>query len=93
MWFMQQGVWLEPVRFGFEAPEGRAVSMDYRLREIAGRLEAPRTTVRQRQEHIALLARWYYSRWRDGDWLAFSPSGEPAYRRIVRSIGRVMAAA
>ena len=91
LWFMRQGVWLDPARFGFEAPEGRAVSMDHRLREIAGSLDSPRATMRERQEHLALLARWYYSRWRDGDWLAFSSSGEPPYRRMVRAIGRVMA--
>lgn len=91
LWFMQQGVWLDPVRFGFEAPEGRAVSMDHRLREIADILTPPRITCRQKQEHIALLARWYYSRWRDGDWLAFAPSREWPYRRMVRAIGRVMA--
>ena len=29
---------------------------------------------RERQEHLALLARWYYSSWREGEWLAFESS-------------------
>jgi hypothetical protein len=87
LWFMARGAWLPGVRFGFE---GKAVSMDHRLRELVGSLEPPRTAARDRQEHLALLARWFYSSWRDGEWLQFGSFEEAPYRRIVRAISRVM---
>jgi hypothetical protein len=47
--------------------------------------------VRERQEHVALLARWYYSSWRDGQWIAFPDFAGIPYRRVVRAISVVAA--
>jgi hypothetical protein len=44
---------------------------------------------RRRQEHLALLARWYYSSWREGEWLAFDAPEKLPFRRLVRLISRV----
>jgi excinuclease ABC subunit C len=45
-------------------------------------------TVSERQEHVAILARWFYSSWRDGEWLAF-PDQRVPYRKMVNAIHRV----
>jgi excinuclease UvrABC nuclease subunit len=90
LWFVLGGAWHSPVRFGFDAVEGKTVSLDHRLREIVASLEPPRVTVQQRQEHLALLARWYYSSWRDGEWVSFPDMAQAPYRRLVRAISRVL---
>jgi excinuclease ABC subunit C len=90
LWFLVAGGWQPPVHFGFEISQGKAVSLDQRLREVVAGL-APRTpSIHERQEHLALLARWYYSSWRDGEWLAFESLEQAPYRRLVRAISRVV---
>jgi hypothetical protein len=46
-------------------------------------------TVRERQEYLALLARWYYSSWRDGEWLGFDSYEDIPYRKLVNAVARV----
>ncbi len=89
LWFVVAGCWQAPVRFGFEVVEGRTISMDQRLREVVAVLEPRRPGVEERQEHLALLARWFYSSWRDGEWLAFSDLSRVPYRKLVNAISRV----
>ena len=51
---------------------------------------APRKlTVRERQEYLALLSRWYYSSWRDGEWLGFESYQDIPYRKLVNAVSRV----
>lgn len=89
LWFFVQGWWQTPVRLSFEVVEGKTVSIDHRLREAAARLEPRRSTISERQEHLALLARWYYSSWREGHWLGFEAIDRIPYRRLVRAVSRV----
>jgi hypothetical protein len=35
------------------------------------------------------LARWYYSSWRDGEWLAYEGPKHIPYRKLVNAISRV----
>lgn len=92
LWFLARGAWLPPQRFPLAAQGAEIVSMDHRLRRLVESLPAARTSAREREEHLALLARWYYSSWRDGEWLAFdSPEAMP-YRKLVNAIHRVAAA-
>ena len=51
--------------------KARPVSLDHKLRETLARLSPQKPSLRERQEYLALLARWYYSSWCDGEWLAF----------------------
>ncbi len=88
LWFMRGGVWLRPRTFSLTAPQGNPVSMDKRLREVAASLDEPRVPVVERQEHLAILARWFYSSWRDGEWLHFDAGAIP-YRKLVNAIHRV----
>src|SRR5215467_9238169 len=71
LWFVRGGEWQTPQRFSFEVREGKPLSMDHQLRAAFAAVEARKLTIRERQEYLALLARWYYSSWRDGEWLGF----------------------
>ncbi len=88
--FLTGGVWLPEAPFRVAAGS-EMIPMDRRLREIVQALPAARVTLRERQEHVALLARWYYSSWRDGQWIGFPNFGEIPYRRVVRAISAVAA--
>ena len=89
MWFVRDGKWQEPQRFGFEVQEGKPVSLDRKLRETFAAVAPRKLTVRERQEYLALLARWYYSTWREGEWLAFESYDDIPYRKLVNAVSRV----
>lgn len=89
MWFVREGNWQEPRRFSFEVQEGKAVPLDRKLREMFVGMTARKLTVRDRQEYLALVARWYYSTWRDGEWLGFESFDEIPYRKLVNAVSRV----
>jgi len=89
MWFVRDGLWCSPKRFGFEVHEGKPLSLDHQLREMLAAVVPGKLTVRERQEYLALLARWYYSTWREGEWLSFEDYGEIPYRKLVNAVSRV----
>ena len=89
MWFVREGNWQEPQRFGFEVREGKPVSLDHSLREAFARVTPRRLGLRERQEYLALLARWYYSSWREGEWLSFDGYDDIPYRKLVNAVSRV----
>lgn len=89
LWFVIAGAWQPPRRFSLTAEGGIAVSLDRRLREIVETLSPVRVSTRDRQEDLALLARWFYASGREGEWLPFESIAEPSYRRIVNAISRV----
>ena len=89
MWFVRDGNWQQPQRFSFEVQEGKTVSLDRKLRETLAALAPRKLTVHERQEYLALLARWYYSTWRDGEWLGFESYSEIPYRKLVNAVSRV----
>ncbi len=89
LWFVQEGNWRTPQRFSFEVQEGRPQPLDQQLRRSLGAVEARKLTIRERQEYLALLARWYYSSWRDGEWLSFETYEDVPYRKLVHAVSRV----
>jgi excinuclease UvrABC nuclease subunit len=93
LWFVIAGCWQPAARFGFEVVEGRTISMDQRLRELVAAIEPRRPAVEERQEHLALLTRWFHSSWRDGEWLAFPALERVPYRKLVNAISRVASGA
>jgi excinuclease ABC subunit C len=90
--FFLEGAWLPAIEFRV-APEatGEMVPLDRRLRELVAGLDRPRLALREREEHSALLARWFYSSWRDGEWTGFPSLDQLPYRALVRAISRVAA--
>ena len=88
MWPVREGHPQRMERFGFEVHEGKPVSLDRQLRDAFSNAANVRLTVRERQEKLALLARWCYSTWRDGEWIAFEENEIP-YRKLVHAVSRV----
>ncbi len=88
LYFLLGGAWLEPVAFDLRQKAGE--SMDRRLRDIVDALPDPQPSLKQREEHLALLQRWYFSSWRDSEWLAFPSRAEMPYRKLVRLISRTL---
>jgi excinuclease UvrABC nuclease subunit len=92
LWLVRAAEWLDPKQFSFEVAEGKPVSLDRKLREVFSYMQAADTgktrTVREQEEYLALLARWYYSSWREGQWVFFDSFEEPPYRKLVHAISR-----
>ncbi len=85
LWFVCQGAWQAPVRF----PLTSLVSLDQRLRELVASIQPVTPPLAEKQEHLALLARWHYSTWSDGEWIGFPALDQAPYRKLVRAISRV----
>ena len=85
LWFLCQGSWQEPLQFSLASH----VSLDARLKELVSSLQPIAAPLAERQEHLALLARWHYSSWSDGEWIGFHGLDQVPYRKLVRAISRV----
>jgi excinuclease UvrABC nuclease subunit len=82
--FVRGGNWQGTYRLTFDP-----VPLDRKLRElIAGVGECVRP-VRERQDYLAILSRWYYSSWRDGEYLTIDSFDQAPYRKLVHAISRV----
>ena len=89
LWPVSTGRWQFPRRLTFDVEQGKPISLDQKLREVLGDFPTPQFTWRERQERLALLARWYYSSWRDGEWLALDHVADIPYRKLVHAVSRV----
>jgi excinuclease ABC subunit C len=78
-------VWQSPRQFSLTS----SVSLDSRLRELVASLDPVSAPLAEKPEHLALLARWHYSSWSDGEWIGFRGWDEAPYRKLVRAISRV----
>lgn len=89
LWFLLKGCWQSPRAFALAATaEGRPVPIDTRLREIAAGLPAA-LMLRDRQDHLSILTRWFFSNWRDGEWIPFDSLESIPYRKLTNAIHRV----
>ena len=91
LWFVIEGLWRD-AREVTLAPgaDGRPVSLDARLKEIVADVASgERPPDRDRQEHLAILSRWFYSSSRDGEWLAFPAPSQVPWRKLVNAVHRV----
>ena len=88
LYFLLDGSWQAPIPLDIRMQAGE--SMDRRLRQIVETLPTPRPTMKEREEHLALLSRWYFSTWRDSEWLPFESRAAIPYRKLVRLISRTM---
>jgi excinuclease UvrABC nuclease subunit len=74
------------------ADDGRAVSLDSRLREMAATIpEGHAASATERMEHLAILSRWFYSSWCDGELLMVDDWGKIPWRKLVNAVSRVAA--
>ena len=88
LWFLIGGVWNAPVSFSV-ALSDQSVSMDRRMKDIVASIVPGKISPRERQEHLAILARWFYSSWRDGEWISIPNLASAPYRRIISAISRI----
>jgi excinuclease ABC subunit C len=89
LWLVRDGQWQEPLRFSYAVQEGVTISLDRKLRETFAAAVPVKHSQRERQEYLAILTRWYYSSWCDGEWLAFDSFEDIPYRKLVNAISRV----
>jgi excinuclease UvrABC nuclease subunit len=89
LWLVLRGALQSPVEFG-TAEVSQSVSMDRRLKETLAAVTPVDSQIRDRQEHLAMIARWYYSSWRDGEWIEIESLYHVPYRRLVHAISRVV---
>jgi excinuclease UvrABC nuclease subunit len=89
LWLVHGGHLQPAQRFSFEVEEGKPVSLDRKLREIFSAMEPRTLAARERQECLALLARWNYSTWRDGEFVSFERFEDAPYRKLVNAVSRV----
>jgi excinuclease UvrABC nuclease subunit len=72
------------------ADDGRAVSLDSRLREMAASIPRGQTaSATERMEHLAVLSRWFYSSWCDGELLMVDDWEKIPWRKLVNAVSRV----
>lgn len=83
------GHWQGSKRLSFRLVEGKPVSLDGTVRQVYSEFTAIEQPLRERQEYLAIAARWFYSTWRDGELLFFDNPAEPPYRKLVHAISRV----
>ena len=90
IWFVRRGYWHGPFLFPLAQHGDQIVSMDARLKELVT-LVPPKDPAATglRQEHLALLSRWFYSTWRDGEWIGCPSLQNIPIRKIVNAIGRL----
>ena len=88
LWFLLRGWWQAPLIFPLDELSG---SLDKRLRELVERFTPWSGGILERQEHLAILARWRYSSWADGEWLPFDSLSRVPYRKMVNAIARTVA--
>ena len=86
--FVRGGHWYGLYELTFELGEGKPVPLDRRLREIIEAQEWPPSGVRERQERLAVLARWFYSGWCDGELFLFDDWARVPFRKVVNAISR-----
>jgi excinuclease ABC subunit C len=93
LFLLREGHWQGGQRIGFELEDGKPVSIDRKLRDLFAATTSVKLSPVARREHLAILARWFYSSWRDGELLVFDKFEDPPVRKLVNAIGRVMGAA
>jgi hypothetical protein len=86
--FLHSGCWYGLYEVSFEIGEGKPVPMDRRLREMIEGHAWPGCGSRERQERLAILSRWFYSGWCDGELLLFDDWERVPYRKLVNAVSR-----
>jgi hypothetical protein len=90
LWYLSDGCWNAPSLMDLSLTAEAAASVDSRLRALFEPRELPPVSIRERQEHLALLTRWFHSSYRDGEWIEFDPPDRIPYRKLVNAISRVV---
>ena len=90
LFLLREGHWQGVQRISFDLEDGKPVSIDRKLRDLFAATTSVKLSPIARREHLAILARWFYSSWCDGELLVFEKFDDPPVRKLVNAIGRVM---
>jgi hypothetical protein len=87
LWFVADGS-VQPLQAFSLAHDPAQVTLGKRVKALCDFALEDAVAAENKPEHLALLARWHYSSWRDGTWIRFSPTRQLPYRRILAAISR-----
>ncbi len=87
--WMRGGFWQGMTRLEFTMNDATAVSLDARLRSVALAVPENRVAPQERMEQLAIVSRWFYSSWRDGEMLLVEDWSKIPYRKLVNAVSRV----
>lgn len=89
IWPVSGGCICSPLTISVDPHTAEAAPLDRRLREAFAQVRVPELGPLERQEHVAILVRWYYSSRRTGEWIPFCGLESPPWRKLVSAISRV----
>ena len=89
--WIRDGGWRGFTRLPLASRDGNPVSLDARLREIAAGVTGGSIDPLLRTEQMAVLARWFYSSWCDGELLPAESWDKLPWRKAVNAISRIAA--
>jgi len=87
--WLRGGMWQGFTRLDFRIADGQSVSLDARLRHAAAGLQPQTPSHTERMEQLAILSRWFYSSWRDGEMVLVDDWEKTPWRKVVNAVSRV----
>jgi hypothetical protein len=87
--WLLEGCWQGVSRLEFHQADGTSVSLDARLRELVQNVPRNATMGIERMEHLAVLSRWFYSSWCDGELILVDDWAKVPYRKLVNAVSRI----
>jgi hypothetical protein len=91
--WLREGFWRGMSRLSFLTADGNSVSLDARLRGLAAAIDTKDTSVpiaaAERLEQLAVIARWRYSDWCDGEMFLFEDDSRIPWRKLVNAVSRI----
>ena len=91
--WLREGFWRGMSRLSFLTADGISVSLDARLRGLAAAIDTKDTSVQiaaaERLEQLAVIARWRYSDWCDGEMFLFEDDSRIPWRKLVNAVSRI----
>ena len=82
--------WQPKISLELRPSDGKAVPLDRRLREALEAAAFEDGTWAEKQDSLALLRKWRFSSWRQGELVEFEALDRLPYRRLVNAVSRVM---
>ncbi|HYZ86695.1 MAG TPA: hypothetical protein VE621_19930 [Bryobacteraceae bacterium] len=89
IWCFEAGCWQGRANLHIQQHAAESISLDKRLRDLMQSFTRQQVGVREQQEHLALLTRWFHSSWRDGEWIPYESRDRLSYRKLSSAVARV----
>lgn len=86
LWPMAASYWQEPLTLDLGENSTETLPLHSRLQQLLTPIFCRPIREGQQGENLAIFARWYYSSFRDGDWIAFTGADKANYRKLARSL-------